>query len=69
MYLADKDEKIGTTDENGTLVTDRFNGKDAEATDYAIYAKDSDGGLSFEYTVSVYEPQGDKDGKPYNVTV
>ena len=67
LYLADKDEKIGTTDENGTLVTDRFNGKDAEATDYAIYAKDSDGGLSFEYTVSVYEPQGDKDGKPYNV--
>ena len=67
IYLAEDNSKIGTTDANGVLKTDRFNGKDAEAGDYVIYAKDSEGGLSFEYTLSVYDPQGSADGTPYNV--
>ena len=67
LYLAEGDVHIGNTDENGILTTDRFNAEGASAANYVIYAKDAEGGLSFEYTVSVYDPQGSTDGMPYNV--
>lgn len=67
LYLAEGDVHIGNTDENGILTTDRFNAEGASAANYVIYAKDAEGGLSFEYTVSVYDPQGSTDGMPYNI--
>ena len=67
LYLAEGDVHIGNTDENGILATDRFNAEGASAANYVIYAKDAEGGLSFEYTVSVYDPQGSTDGMPYNI--
>lgn len=67
LYLAEGDVYIGNTDENGILTTDIFNAEGASAANYVIYAKDDEGGLSFEYTISVYDPQGSTDGMPYNI--
>ena len=67
LYLSEDDRLIGETDENGILKTDEFNKGDLTASDYVIYAKDKDGGLSFEYKLSVFAPQGELNGLPYNV--
>ena len=67
LYMSEDDRLIGETDENGVLKTDEFNKEDLPASDYVIYAKDKDGGLSFEYKLSVFAPQGELNGMPYNV--
>lgn len=67
IYLADDDSLIGETDKDGILKTDRFNGKDAEAGDHVIYAKDKDNGRSFQYKLHVYAAQGDATGLSHNV--
>ena len=63
-YQAEQDELIGETDENGQIITDKFNNT---AGEYKIYAKDKEGGLSFIYKLKVYDAQGDKDGKVESV--
>lgn len=67
LYTSQDNSLIGETDENGVLETDKFNKEDLAASDYVIYAKDKDGGLSFEYKLSVFAPQGELNGMPYNV--
>lgn len=64
IYLAEDDSVIGTTDENGQLITDYFS---KTAGKYMVYAKDADGLLSFLYTVTSYNAAGSEDGLPYNV--
>lgn len=63
IYLEDG-TLIGTTDEQGVLVTDRFS---AAAGDYTIYAKDANGLLSFTYVVSSYNASGDTTLAPYGL--
>lgn len=63
IYLEDG-TLIGTTDEQGVLVTDRFS---AAAGDYTIYAKDANGLLSFTYVVSSYNASGDTALAPYGL--
>ena len=64
IYVTDAGEQaIGTTDENGVLVTDRFS---SETGDYKIYAKDADGVISFQVTIGTYTANGDA-AAPYGV--
>ena len=67
LYTAADNAELGKTDDKGILVTDMFNKAGAEAKDYVIYAKDADGGLSFEYKIPVYASMGDAAGNPHNV--
>ena len=55
VYLEDG-SLLGTSDENGKLVTEQFS---AAAGKYVIYAKDAEGRLSFHYTVQSYVANGD----------
>lgn len=64
VYLTSDNSLVGKTDENGQIVTDKFN---TEAAEYSVYAKDENGLLSFRYKVYSFNPQGDADGLPYNV--
>ena len=64
IYVTDAgEEAIGTTDENGVLITNRFS---AETGDYKIYAKDADGVISFQVTIGTYTANGDA-AAPYGV--
>lgn len=67
LYMSQDNSLIGETDEIGVLKTDKFNKEGLTASDYVIYAKDKNGGLSFEYKLSVFAPQGELNGMPYNV--
>ncbi len=67
IYLGEDNSLVGNTDKNGILTTNQFNTEGAEAKDYVIYAKDAQGGLSFEYKLSVFAPEGDLNGTPHNV--
>ncbi|MDD6022785.1 MAG: phosphodiester glycosidase family protein [Oscillospiraceae bacterium] len=62
VYLEDGTE-LGATDENGILETGYFS---VTAGKYVIYAKDSEGRVSFLYTVQSYDPQAGE-GKPYGI--
>lgn len=64
IYLVDGDTAVGTTDENGQLVTKQFN---EVAGEYKVYAKDAEGRLSFQYKVYSYAHQGDATGVPHNI--
>ena len=57
IYLADN-TLLGTTDENGCLVTEQFS---TTAGSYGIYAKDANGNISFQYQVLSYDAVGDAD--------
>ena len=63
IYLEDG-TLIGTTDAQGVLVTDRFS---TTAGNYTIYAKDTNGLLSFTYVVSSYNASGDASLAPYGL--
>lgn len=56
ILVADTNEVIGTTDENGVWETDRYS---KTPTKESIYATLEDGSLSFQYTIISYAPQGD----------
>ena len=55
---------IGLTDENGTLTTDFLS---SAAADAVVYAKDSEGRLSFTSTVSSFNAQGDESCAPFGI--
>lgn len=55
VYL-ENGKLLGTTDENGIFTTDVF-GK--QAAQYVIYAKDAEGGLSFNYNVGSFVAVGE----------
>ncbi len=57
-------ELLGTTDENGQLVTSDLT---ATAGSYTLYAVDENGSQSYPVTVTVYTPAGEEDGTPYYV--
>lgn len=62
-YEGDTTEKLGVTETDGTLKTNRFSEK---AGKYVIYAKDDEGKVSFRYTIGSYDAQGDID-VPYGI--
>ena len=64
IYLSEGDTLLGTTDENGQLVTDAFS---STAGKTAIYAKSSSGMVSFLYNVYSYAPQCNEDGTPEQI--
>ncbi len=64
IYLASDNSLVGTTDENGNLETDKFS---AAAGVYQIYAKDTEGMISFLYNLTSYDAAGSEDGLPYDV--
>ena len=63
IYLEDG-TLVGETDTDGKLITEKFS---TEAGNYVVYAKDSEGNISFNYKVSSYENQAQADGKPYGI--
>lgn len=62
-YEGSTTEVLGVTDENGDLVTDRFS---SQMGNYIVYAKDSDGLLSFRLTVGSYDAMGTGEA-PYGI--
>lgn len=64
VYEVNGDVLVGTIDENGKLVTDRFN---VVAGEHSVYAKDDKGMLSFHKKIYTYEPQGDATGIAHNI--
>lgn len=64
IYLSEGDTLLGTTDENGQLVTVAFS---STAGKTAIYAKSSSGMVSFLYNVYSYAPQCNEDGTPEQI--
>ncbi len=63
LYLAEDNSEIGTTDEDGNFVTDMFS---SQAGFYTVYAKDSEGLLSFQYIVGTYDSNGANE-YPYGI--
>lgn len=61
IYLAENDTLVGVTDETGCVTTEQFN---AVAGESAIYAKDDQGALSFQYKIKSYDASGDATGLP-----
>ncbi len=57
---------VGTSNEQGIVETEMFNAEGAVAADHTIYAN-GENGLSFNYKLSVFAPQGDATGLPHNV--
>ncbi len=64
VYKVSDDSLVGTTDENGQITTNIFN---STAGSNSVYAKDSEGGLSFQYTIKSYSSKEDAKGLPSTI--
>ena len=64
LCLAETNEKIGTTDENGVWNTDYFS---AASGTTVIYAMDADGALSFQCKINSYDAAGEANAMPFGL--